>query len=84
MLPVYHSGEWVNEWDVINASQIQYQMYGRAQLQAYDAASFGWSYWTLKNDRIHWDFEWNIKYKYLLLGKSTTFCLNNGKQLFYL
>ncbi|XP_038977000.1 probable glucan 1,3-beta-glucosidase A isoform X3 [Phoenix dactylifera] len=66
--PLVYIGEWVNEWSVTNASQIQYQMYGSAQLQAYDAASFGWSYWTLKNDRIHWDFEWNIKNKYLLLG----------------
>ncbi|XP_008775201.3 probable glucan 1,3-beta-glucosidase A isoform X2 [Phoenix dactylifera] len=75
--PLVYIGEWVNEWSVTNASQIQYQMYGSAQLQAYDAASFGWSYWTLKNDRIHWDFEWNIKNKYLLLGSSPMKTPNN-------
>lgn len=61
-------GEWVNEWNVPNASRIQYQLFGRAQLDVYNNASFGWSYWTLKNDRVHWDFEWNIKNKYLSLG----------------
>ena len=25
------SGEWVNEWDVQNASQYEYQKFGRAQ-----------------------------------------------------
>lgn len=64
-------GEWVNEWNVPNASQIQYQLFGRAQLDVYNNASFGWSYWTLKNDRVHWDFEWNIKNKYLSLGIHT-------------
>ncbi|THU60035.1 hypothetical protein C4D60_Mb07t08380 [Musa balbisiana] len=61
--------EWVNEWNVTNASQPQYQMFGMAQLDAFDDASFGWSYWTLKNDRMHWDFEWNIKNHYLLFGR---------------
>ncbi|OAY85303.1 putative glucan 1,3-beta-glucosidase A, partial [Ananas comosus] len=69
--PLVFVGEWVNEWNVPNASQIQYQLFGRAQLDVYNNASFGWSYWTLKNDRVHWDFEWNIKNKYLSLGKSS-------------
>ncbi|KAJ4776127.1 hypothetical protein LUZ62_060384 [Rhynchospora pubera] len=64
-------GEWVNEWDVTNASKIQYQMFGRAQLEVYSKASFGWSYWTLKNDQPHWDFEWNIKNRFLLLSSSS-------------
>lgn len=63
------SGEWVNEWDVQNASQYDYQKFGRAQLDAYANATFGWSYWTLKNDRMHWDFEWNIHNRYLLFSK---------------
>lgn len=66
--PLVFIGEWVNEWDVQNASQNEYQMFGRAQLDVYENASFGWSYWTLKNDRMHWDFEWNIQNKYLLLS----------------
>lgn len=65
------SGEWVNEWDVQNASQYEYQKFGRAQLDVYANATFGWSYWTIKNDMIHWDFEWNIQNKYLLFSKYT-------------
>ncbi|KAK3211231.1 hypothetical protein Dsin_015937 [Dipteronia sinensis] len=63
-------GEWVNEWNVTSGSQKDYQDFGRAQLEVYNAASFGWAYWTLKNDRKHWDFEWNIKSKYLQIGSS--------------
>ncbi|XP_040997510.1 probable glucan 1,3-beta-glucosidase A isoform X1 [Juglans microcarpa x Juglans regia] len=64
------SGEWVNEWNVTTGSQTDYQEFGKAQLEVYNAASFGWAYWTLKNDRQHWDFEWNIKNNYLQLGDS--------------
>lgn len=62
----------MNEWSVTTASQTDYQDFGRAQLEVYNAASFGWAYWTLKNDRKHWDFEWNIRNNYLQLGNSTT------------
>ncbi|CAK9171957.1 unnamed protein product [Ilex paraguariensis] len=61
--------EWVNEWNVMSGSQLDYQDFGRAQLEVYGAASFGWAYWTIKNDRKHWDFEWNIQNNYLQLGK---------------
>ncbi|XP_057972500.1 probable glucan 1,3-beta-glucosidase A isoform X3 [Malania oleifera] len=67
--PLLFIGEWVNEWNVTYGSQIDYQDFGRAQLEVYDEASFGWAYWTLKNDRKHWDFEWNIQNNYLQLGK---------------
>lgn len=60
----------MNEWNFTSGSQTDYQDFGRAQLGVYDAASFGWAYWTLKNDRKHWDFEWNIKNNYLPFGKS--------------
>ncbi|KAL3583438.1 hypothetical protein D5086_014499 [Populus alba] len=66
--PLVFVGEWVNEWSVTTASQTDYQDFGRAQLEVYNAASFGWAYWTLKNDRKHWDFEWNIRNNYLQLG----------------
>ncbi|KAK9285831.1 hypothetical protein L1049_025032 [Liquidambar formosana] len=66
--PLVFIGEWVNEWNVTSASQMDYQDFGRAQLEVYAAASFGWTYWTLKNDRKHWDFEWNIENNYLQLG----------------
>ncbi|CAK9320566.1 unnamed protein product [Citrullus colocynthis] len=68
--PLVFVGEWANEWNVTNASQADYQNFGRAQLEVYNAASFGWTYWTLKNDRKHWDFEWNIKNNYLQFGDS--------------
>lgn len=67
------SGEWVNEWSVTTASETDYQDFGRAQLEVYNAASFGWAYWTLKNDRKHWDFEWNIRNNDLQLGKISSF-----------
>lgn len=65
--PLVFIGEWVNEWNVTMGSQKDYQDFGRAQLEVYNAASFGWSYWTLKNDEKHWDFEWNIRNNYLQL-----------------
>ncbi|KAM7274759.1 hypothetical protein ACFE04_016625 [Oxalis oulophora] len=68
--PLIFIGEWVNEWDVINGSRLDYQDFGKAQLEVYNEASFGWSYWTLKNDRKHWDFEWNIRNNYLQLSNS--------------
>ncbi|XP_004502398.1 probable glucan 1,3-beta-glucosidase A isoform X1 [Cicer arietinum] len=68
--PLIFIGEWVNEWNVASGSQTDYQDFGKAQLEVYNAASFGWCYWTLKNDREHWDFEWNIRNNYLQLGNS--------------
>lgn len=68
-------GEWVNEWNVINSSNAAYQDFGRTQLDVYNMASFGWSYWTLKNDRQHWDFEWNIRNNILELGNGYTYLL---------
>ncbi|GKV18689.1 hypothetical protein SLEP1_g29033 [Rubroshorea leprosula] len=63
--PLVFVGEWVNEWNVTDGSKTDYQDFGNAQLEVYNAASFGWAYWTLKNDREHWDFEWNMKNDYL-------------------
>lgn len=74
------SGEWVNEWNVTSGSQKDYQDFGRAQLEVYNAASFGWSYWTLKNDQKHWDFEWSIRNNYLQLGK----CYRFGGKLMHI
>ncbi|KAI0499110.1 hypothetical protein KFK09_020011 [Dendrobium nobile] len=68
--PLVFIGEWVNEWNVTNASRREYQIFGSTQLEVYDTASFGWSYWTLKSEEKHWDFEWSIKNKYLVLNNS--------------
>ncbi|XP_043709798.1 probable glucan 1,3-beta-glucosidase A isoform X2 [Telopea speciosissima] len=82
--PLVFIGEWVNEWNVMSGSQVDYQNFGRAQLEVYDTASFGWAYWTLKNDRKHWDFEWNIKKKYLQLGDSSKQKISSGAWWFAL
>ncbi|KAF6166822.1 hypothetical protein GIB67_005698 [Kingdonia uniflora] len=82
--PLVFIGEWVNEWNMINSSQINYQDFGRTQLEVYNAASFGWAYWTLKNDRSHWDFEWNIRNNYLQLGDSPKKRILNNLVLFAL
>ncbi|KAK4256662.1 hypothetical protein QN277_006357 [Acacia crassicarpa] len=76
--PLVYVGEWVNEWNLTNGSLTDYQNFGKAQLDAYNAASFGWSYWTLKNDRKHWDFEWSVKNKYLQLSNSPSIQNFNG------
>ncbi|CAA0821009.1 Unknown protein [Striga hermonthica] len=51
--PLVFVGEWVNEWIITGASRTDYEEFGRAQLEIYNEASFGWAYWTLKNDRKH-------------------------------
>ncbi|CAL5323784.1 unnamed protein product [Camellia sinensis] len=79
--PLIFIGEWVNEWNVTSGSQRDYQDFGRAQLEVYNEASFGWAYWTLKNDRKHWDFEWNIRNNYLQLGDSPAVKISNGRTL---
>lgn len=69
--PLIFVGEWVDEWEMNNATQSDYQRYGAAQLQVYAEASFGWAYWTLRNiGSRHWDFEWMVENKYLLLPES--------------
>ncbi|KAI3961445.1 hypothetical protein MKW92_029128 [Papaver armeniacum] len=66
--PLVFIGEWVNEFGKGEWSQNDYQKYGSAQLDVYGEASFGWAYWTLKNDAAnHWSFKWNINNNYLLL-----------------
>ncbi|KAG5529532.1 hypothetical protein RHGRI_030060 [Rhododendron griersonianum] len=79
--PLVFIGEWVNEWNVLNGSQRDYQDFGQAQLEVYNAASFGWTYWTLKNDRKHWDFEWNVQNNYLELGHSSDVKTSNALAL---
>ncbi|KAM0852832.1 hypothetical protein ACQ4PT_051494 [Festuca glaucescens] len=68
--PLVFIGEWVNEWNVANASQTQYQLFGKAQVEVFGEASFGWSYWTVRCNSVHWDYEWNIKNRYLIIGGS--------------
>eukprot|EP01018_Ginkgo_biloba_P020260 Gb_00974 [translate_table: standard] len=65
--PPIFVGEWVSEWEVRDASQGDYQRFGKAQLDVYGQATFGWAYWTLKNNAKHWDFEWMVNNQYLQL-----------------
>jgi hypothetical protein len=60
---------------VANASQAQYQLFGKAQLEVFGEASFGWSYWTVRCNSVHWDYEWNLRNRYLIIGKQ--FVLQN-------
>ncbi|KAI3961347.1 hypothetical protein MKX01_007061 [Papaver californicum] len=64
--PLVFIGEWVNEFGR-GGSQEDYQNFGRAQLDVYGSASFGWAYWSLKNVQQHWSLKWNINNNYLQL-----------------
>ncbi|XP_027090158.1 probable glucan 1,3-beta-glucosidase A [Coffea arabica] len=63
--PKIFVGEWVAEWDVKGATRQDYQAFARAQLHAFEKATFGWAYWTLKNAKEHWSLEWMINNGYL-------------------
>ncbi|XP_024519973.1 glucan 1,3-beta-glucosidase A [Selaginella moellendorffii] len=64
--PAIFVGEWTNELNVTGASSSDYTAYATAQLEVFGAgASLGWSFWCLKNDNLHWDFERSVKMGYL-------------------
>ncbi|KAI3852318.1 hypothetical protein MKX03_018963 [Papaver bracteatum] len=66
--PLVFIGEWVNEFGRGKWSQKDYQKYGSAQLDVYGSASFGWAYWSFKNDVANnWSFKWIIDNNYLQL-----------------
>lgn len=66
--PLIYVGEWTNEFEYQGASMSDYQKFGNAQLQVYGTATFGWGYWSLKNDNYnHWSFEWMVQNSYLQL-----------------
>ncbi|KAI3883373.1 hypothetical protein MKW92_039619 [Papaver armeniacum] len=67
--PLLFIGEWVNQFGKDKFwSQREYQKYGSAQLDVYGSASFGWAYWSLKNDADnHWSLKWNIDNNYFQL-----------------
>ncbi|CAL5332843.1 unnamed protein product [Camellia sinensis] len=58
--PLTFIGEWVAEWKVSGVAKKDYQRFGKAQLEVYGRASFGWAYWTLKNVNNHWSLKWMI------------------------
>jgi hypothetical protein len=65
--PLTFVGEWVAEWRVPNATKEEYQRYAKVQMDVYGQATFGWSYWTLKNVNNHWNLEWMINNGYISL-----------------
>ncbi|XP_026456821.1 uncharacterized protein LOC113357588 [Papaver somniferum] len=66
--PLVFIGEWVNEFGRGKWSRKEFQKYGSAQLDVYGSASFGWAYWSLKNDAVNFrDLKWNINNNYLQL-----------------
>ncbi|GAA0166030.1 hypothetical protein LIER_21281 [Lithospermum erythrorhizon] len=65
--PPIFVGEWVAEWQVKDASKKDYQRFGKAQLEVYGRATFGWAYWTFKNVNKHWSLEWMINNRYIKL-----------------
>lgn len=65
--PLTFVGEWVAEWKVPNATKEEYQRYAKVQTDVYGQATFGWSYWTLKNVNNHWNLEWMINNGYISL-----------------
>lgn len=66
--PLIYVGEWTDEFEYQGASMSDYQRFGNAQQQVYGTATFGWGYWSLKNDNYnHWSFEWMVQNSYLQL-----------------
>lgn len=62
------TGEWVAEWEFRGATKEDYQRFAEAQLDVYGRATFGWAYWSLKNDQHQkWNMEWMIKNGYITL-----------------
>ncbi|XP_024517468.1 probable glucan 1,3-beta-glucosidase A isoform X1 [Selaginella moellendorffii] len=57
-------GEWSNQINVIGASNEDFARYATAQLTVYKEASFGWSFWSIRNEdqsNLHWDFERSVQ-----------------------
>ncbi|XP_021723167.1 probable glucan 1,3-beta-glucosidase A [Chenopodium quinoa] len=65
--PLTFVGEWVAEWQVNGATKEDLQNFGKAQLQVYGRATFGWAYWTYKNVNNHWSLQWMIQNGYITL-----------------
>ncbi|KAF7843596.1 putative glucan 1,3-beta-glucosidase A [Senna tora] len=65
--PLTYVGEWCNEWNVKNATKVDYQRFAKTQLNVYGRATFGWSFWTLKNVQNNWNLEWMINNGYIKL-----------------
>ncbi|KAI3912083.1 hypothetical protein MKW92_002879 [Papaver armeniacum] len=67
--PLLFIGEWVNQWEFIGGTPEDYRKFGQAQIDVYGSASFGWAYWSFRNnkEKLNWSLKWNIKHKYMHL-----------------
>uniref|UniRef100_A0A1D1XNW1 Putative glucan 1,3-beta-glucosidase A n=1 Tax=Anthurium amnicola TaxID=1678845 RepID=A0A1D1XNW1_9ARAE len=65
--PLTFVGEWVAEWQVQGATKEEYQRFGKAQMEVFGRATFGWAYWTFRNVHNHWSLHWMITNGYISL-----------------
>lgn len=65
--PLTFVGEWVSDWRVKDATKEDFQRFGKAQIDVFGQATFGWSYWAFKNANLHWSLEWMINNGYIKL-----------------
>ncbi|XP_058751089.1 probable glucan 1,3-beta-glucosidase A [Vicia villosa] len=65
--PLTFVGEWVSDWRVKNATKEDFQRFGKAQIDVFGRATFGWAYWAFKNANLHWSLEWMINNGYIKL-----------------
>ncbi|KAI5435823.1 probable glucan 1,3-beta-glucosidase A [Lathyrus oleraceus] len=65
--PLIFVGEWVSDWRVKNATKEDFQRFGKAQIDVFGRATFGWAYWAFKNANQHWSLEWMINNGYIKL-----------------
>ncbi|KAF7815589.1 putative glucan 1,3-beta-glucosidase A [Senna tora] len=50
-------GEWSCAWSVENATTQELKDFANAQIQVYDQATFGWTFWTWKNVEDNWSLK---------------------------
>ncbi|KAK2429558.1 hypothetical protein P8452_43155 [Trifolium repens] len=65
--PLTFVGEWVSDWRVKEATKEDFQRFGKAQMDVFGRATFGWAYWAFKNANQHWSLEWMINNGYIKL-----------------
>ncbi|XP_062116260.1 probable glucan 1,3-beta-glucosidase A [Humulus lupulus] len=65
--PLSFVGEWCGEFAMQGASKEDYQRFGKAQLDVYGRATFGWAYWAYKCDSNYWSLKWMIENNYIKL-----------------
>ncbi|XP_004513707.1 probable glucan 1,3-beta-glucosidase A [Cicer arietinum] len=65
--PLTFVGEWVSDWRVKETTKEDFQRFGKAQIEVYGRATFGWAYWAFRNANQHWSLEWMINNGYINL-----------------